>query len=231
MNAMFFALAFTAALNPKLIALDLVLIENRRPRAMFLAILGAGMSLAITIGLVDVLVVRASTVDSQRSVSAGVDLAIGTILLVLGWLVFAGVLPTHRKGRSSGSGTDKEPQAKKKDASAWVQQALREPRFGLAFAVGAVIGLPGAAYLIALHNLITGKYSTATQVIAVLVFVVIEFLLIIVPWLFLELRPERTAGFLRRSQAWLTGHVRQLVVWICLLLGAFLLISGLVQLL
>ena len=44
MSAEFFALAFTAALNPKLLALDLMLIENRRPRAMFLSVLlgGAG---------------------------------------------------------------------------------------------------------------------------------------------------------------------------------------------
>lgn len=41
MNAEFFALAFFAALNPKLLALDLLLVENRRPRAMFyLAISG-----------------------------------------------------------------------------------------------------------------------------------------------------------------------------------------------
>ena len=39
MNAEFFVLAFTAALNPKLLALDLLLIENRRPRAMFLCVL------------------------------------------------------------------------------------------------------------------------------------------------------------------------------------------------
>jgi hypothetical protein len=38
MNAEFFALAFTAALNPKLLAVDLLLIENRRPRAMFLCV-------------------------------------------------------------------------------------------------------------------------------------------------------------------------------------------------
>jgi hypothetical protein len=36
MNAEFFALAFLAAANPKLLALDLLLIENRRPRAMYL---------------------------------------------------------------------------------------------------------------------------------------------------------------------------------------------------
>ena len=44
MNAGFFALAFTAALNPKLLALDLLLIENRRPRAMFLCVLLGGMT-------------------------------------------------------------------------------------------------------------------------------------------------------------------------------------------
>ncbi len=37
MNAEFFVLAFIAALNPKLLAVDLLLIENRRPRAMFCA--------------------------------------------------------------------------------------------------------------------------------------------------------------------------------------------------
>ncbi len=35
MNAELFLLAFAAALNPKLLALDLLLIENCRPRAMF----------------------------------------------------------------------------------------------------------------------------------------------------------------------------------------------------
>jgi hypothetical protein len=29
--------------------------------------------------------------------------------------------------------------------------------------VGAVIGIPGATYLTALHNLVTGKSSTAIQ--------------------------------------------------------------------
>jgi hypothetical protein len=39
MNAEFFALAFPSALTPKLLTLDLLLIENRRPRAMFLCLL------------------------------------------------------------------------------------------------------------------------------------------------------------------------------------------------
>jgi hypothetical protein len=51
MSAEFFALAFLSALNPKLLALDLLLIENRRPRAMFVCLLLGGMTVALTVGL------------------------------------------------------------------------------------------------------------------------------------------------------------------------------------
>jgi hypothetical protein len=231
MNAQFFVLAFTAALNPKLLALDLLLIENQRPRAMFASILAGGMSLAIAIGLVDVLVVQASAVNSQKSVSAGVDLAVGVILLAFGLLILTGVLPKRRKARVPAARNEPDARKQKKEkGDNWAQRALREPRLGLAFAIGALVGLPGAAYLAAMHHLITGGYSTATQVIAVIVFVLIEFLLIIIPWLFLELWPQETAAILRRSQAWLTSHVKQLVTWICVLLGVYLVISALTRL-
>ena len=71
MNATFFALAFTAALNPKLLGLDLLLIENRRPRATFLCLLLGGMTVALAIGLLDVLTVHADAIKSQGKVSAG----------------------------------------------------------------------------------------------------------------------------------------------------------------
>ena len=96
--------------------------------------------------------------------------------------------------------------------------------------VGALVGLPGASYLTALHHLITGKYSTATQVTAVVVFVVIEFLLIIIPYAFLELRPEATTTRLKRTHDWLLGHALQLMAGIALALGAYLTISALIRL-
>jgi len=64
-NAEFFALAFSAALNPKLLAIDLLLIENRRPRAMFSCLLLGGMTVALTIGLLDVLTVHADALKAQ----------------------------------------------------------------------------------------------------------------------------------------------------------------------
>jgi hypothetical protein len=96
--------------------------------------------------------------------------------------------------------------------------------------VGAVIGIPGASYLTALHNLVTGKSSTATQVVAVAVFVLIDFLLTIIPFAFLELRPEATKALLKHTQEWLLGQAMKLMAGIALLLGAYLAVSGLVRL-
>src|SRR5215475_7537712 len=182
MNAEFFALAFVAALNPKLLAVDLLLIENRRPRAMFLSVLLGGLTAGITIGLLDVLVFHVDSLKAQGTVSAGVDLALGLVLVAAGALV------------------------------------------------GALCGIPGGAYLKALRILVTSKSSTANQVIGVILFVLIEFLLIIIPFAFLEQRPEATKAALKNAQDWLAGHARQLMAYTALVLGAYLAISGLVLL-
>ena len=230
MNAEFFALAFLAAVNPKLLALDLLLIENRRPRAMFLWLLVGGLVVGVTIGLLDVLVFHADAINDQKSVSAGVDLALGLFLLVAGALVATGRLHGRRKAPVPAAGRQPGKREKKKEKDSWAQRLLAEPRLGLAVLVGAVIGIPGASYLTALHHLVAGEYSTAIEVIAVFVFVIISFLLIIIPYAFLELRPEATKARLKRSQLWLGSHAKQLIAAVALLLGAYLAISALVRL-
>jgi Sap, sulfolipid-1-addressing protein len=222
MNAEFFALAFLAALNPKLLAVDLLLIENRRPRAMFLCLLLGGLTVALTIGLLDVLIFHADAIRAQGAVSAGVDLALGLLLLAADGLLATGRLQGRRKAPAGNT------QPENKDS--WAQRALSEPRLGLAMLVGALIGIPGASYLTALHNLVTSKSSTATQVIAVVIFVLIEFSPIIIPFVFLELRPEATRALLKHSQDWLLSHALQLMATIALLLGAYLAVSGLIRL-
>ena len=48
---------------------------------MFLCVLLGGMTVALTIGLLDVLTVHADAIKSQAKASAGVDLALGLLLL------------------------------------------------------------------------------------------------------------------------------------------------------
>jgi uncharacterized membrane protein YedE/YeeE len=229
MNAEFFVLAFFAALNPKLLAIDLLLIENRRPRAMFLCILLGGFTVGITIGLLDVLVFHLDAIKSQKTVSAGVDLALGLLLLAVGALVATGRLHGRRKQPvPAGNIQPETPQKEKKDG--WAERILAEPRLGLAMLIGAVCGIPGASYLTGLHILISSKSPAANQIIGVILFVLIEFLLIIIPFAFLELRPEATKAFLKRSQQWLAGHTRQLIAYTALILGTYLAVSALVRL-
>src|SRR6266516_5567752 len=136
MNAEFFVLAFIAALNPKLLAVDLLLIENRRPRAMFLCVLLGGLTVGITIGLLDVLVFHLDAISSQKTVSAGVDLAVGLLLLAAGALVATGRLHGRRKQPVPAGGGQPEKKEKKENKEGWAQRVLAEPRLGLALLVG-----------------------------------------------------------------------------------------------
>ena len=54
--------------------------------------------------------------------------------------------------------------------------------------------------------------------------------LIILPFAFLELRPETTKARLKSAQSWLLGHAQRLVVAVALLLGVYLTVSALVRL-
>jgi hypothetical protein len=82
-----------------------------------------------------------------------------------------------------------------------MQRALREPRPGLAVLAGAVLGLPGAVYLTALHRLDSGKWSTGERVVAVFLFAIIEFTLIIIPLILLTFRPAVGRAYLTSPKA------------------------------
>jgi hypothetical protein len=225
MNAAFFGLAVLAAFNPKLFAVDLLLIENARPRPMFLCFLLGGMGMSLAVGLLDVFVVHADAISTQGSASAGLDLALGVPLLVIGALVGTGRLHGHRRARATAGG------GRRARRDGWAQRVLREPRFGLAVLLGALAGTPGASYIAALHQLVMGRSSAAVQAVAVVAFVLIEFSLVIIPFVFLQVSPEATKARLQRAQDWLMSHARQLMAAVALFVGAYMVISGLVRLL
>src|SRR5262249_55670946 len=97
-NAEFFLLAIGSALNPKVLAIDLLLARNGRARAMFLCVLSGAFVVALTVGLINVLVIQAKGINAQRQASAGVDLALGLLLLTTGLLIVARRLPGPRAG-------------------------------------------------------------------------------------------------------------------------------------
>jgi Sap, sulfolipid-1-addressing protein len=224
MNGTFFGLAFLAALNPKLLGVDLLLMNMRRRVLMFACFLLGGMGVALAVGLLDVLVLHADAINTQVSVSAGLDVALGVPLLVIGALIATGRLHGRRRAPAQ-AGHGQDP---KKDE--WAQRILRKPRYGLIVLIGVGCGLPGGVYLAALHTLVTGKSSTATQVVAVIAFVLIEFSLVIIPLVFLVISPEGAQAQTKRAQDWLMSHARELIAGVILFVGAYMVINGLARL-
>ena len=151
MNGAFFTLAFLSALNPKLLGVDLLLMNMRRQDLMFVCLLIGCMGVALAVGLLDVLVLHEDAIKTQGSVSAGLDLALGVPLLVIGALIATGRL--HRRRRAPARPADEQPPKRE----SWEQRLVSKPRFGLAVLIGAVASTPGADYVIALHMLVTGK--------------------------------------------------------------------------
>jgi len=226
MNAAFFGLAGLAALNPKLLVIDLILVTNRRPRPMFVCFLLGGMGLAIAVGLLDVFVVHLDAIKTQNHASGGLDLALGIPLLAIGALLAANHLHIHR--RRPPTPPEKKPPSR---LESWTLQTLHEPRYGLAVLIGAAVGTPGASYLLALHHLVASKTPAAIAVVAVVVFVTINFALVLVPFALLITRPQGTEEAIKRFTGWITSHERQIAATVALLAGGFMVISGTLRLL
>jgi hypothetical protein len=224
-NGSFFGLAIIAALNPKLLGVDLLLIENRRPQMMFLLFLIGGAGLSLSLGLLDVLLLHADEIKAQGQASATLDLAVGIPLILIGAVIVGNRLPTWRPGRWQRPGS-----AERKKRESRAQRALRNPRPGVVVLVGALMGTPGAAYITEMHHLIKGTLPTGTQIAAVVVFVAIQFALVIVPLVFLLIWPERTKSALRTATVWLTGHVRLLIGGVALGIGTYMAVSGFLRL-
>jgi hypothetical protein len=220
-NAAFFGLAGLAALNPKLLIVDLTLATNQRPRPMFAFFLLGGMGLAIAVGLLDVFVLHLDAIKTQNHASGGLDLVLGVPLLIAGALLATDHLHLRRRRP--------HPQPKQKPPSklqSWAVRALNEPRYGLAVLIGAVVGTPGVTYLLALHQLVASKTPAAVAVIAVLVFVTIHFAPAIVPGALVAAKPQGTVDAINRFKDWIVSHERQISAAVALLAGAFMVISG-----
>ena len=108
---------------------------------------------------------------------------------------------------------------------------MHGPHYGLAVLIGAAVGTPGAAYLLALHHLVASKTPAAIAVVAVLVFVTINWALVLVPFAFLIARPQGTEKAIKRFTDWITSHERQIAATVALLAGAYMVIGGTLRLL
>ena len=224
-------LALEAALYPTLLAAVVILLAQPRPRRLLGAYLGGGLIISIGLGLVIVFAVKGAVSSQSSTLSWGADLAIGGLAVLLAVALATRAderFRERRHQRKVAAGASENPKPKP-DKEPWSERILARGSVPIVFAAGLAINIPGAAYLIGLKDIAAGHHSTATEVVLILGFNLVMFLLAEVPLVGLFLAPEQTGALVRRFNVWLSGHSRQIAIALCAFLGVFLVVRGIVH--
>src|SRR4051794_1340724 len=226
-------LALDAALYPTLLAAVVILLAQARPRRLLAAYLAGGLFISVTLGLVIVFALDASNAvkNPQSGLSWGVDLAVGglAVLAAVAIATRADQRMRERRKRRKAAKQHGAPGAKPEEHEPWSQRILARGSVPIVFAAALAINLPGAAYLVALKDIAAGHHSDPTAVVLVVGFNVIMFLLAEIPLLGLLLAPEPTEALVKRTNAWLSSHGRQIEIVLCVVLGGFLIVRGIIN--
>jgi hypothetical protein len=221
-------LALAAAFYPTLLAIVVLVLGRPRPKPLLFGYLIGGMVIGLGVGFTVVFVLKGvgANVGSgghKSTASAVLDIAAGVLSLVLAWLLVTGRDPRPQRLR-------KERKPRDPDKPSFTTRAMSHDSVGLAFVLGIVLDLPSVWYVIALKDIAGGGYSTATEVILIIVFNVIMFAVIEIPLAAYLIAPERAAARAAAFNAWLHSHTRQIAQVLAGGVGVYLVVKGAVAL-
>jgi Sap, sulfolipid-1-addressing protein len=225
-----FLLALVSAANPTLLAAVTLMLFLPSPKRLLLGYLAGALLVSLSIGFVIVFVVHDSsaTNTARGTVSPSIDIAFGLILLLVAYVLHAGhdqrLKERRRQGKAAKDGGG-EPVEK---GPSKVEQLLGRGSARITFALGVVLTLPGISYLAALHDLQQLGYGTVGEILVIIGFNIMLLILLIVPLVGFLVAPERTVVEVQRFRAWLTRSGRKMAIDGAAVLGALLLIRGLI---
>lgn len=221
--------ALLSMLNPTLLAaVTLMLLLEKPSRLMLGYLLGAYVT-SITLGLLIVGSLSESgfAETSRQTVAPATDFALGLILLLV-----ARVLAGDRGAAMQ------ERRRKKKEAAA---EAGKKPNFAqrllgrgsprIAFAVGVVLSFPGGSYLAGLSHIVKLEAAGAAQVALVVGFCIVQLSFLEIPLLGYALAPEKTDEKVVAFRSWLDANGHRMAIRGAAVLGALLIVRGVIELL
>ena len=216
-----FVLALLASLNPTLLAATTVMLILSNPGRLMLGYLLGAMMTSVTLGVVIVFSLQDTSVvsDTQNTINPGLDIALGAVALVVARVLATG--RTHRVRRP--------PPEKPKAPPRWQTKLSRSSPRG-AFAVGALLTLPGASYLAGLRQIADLNYGDAVTVVLVIAFNVVMLMLIELPLLGFAVAPDWTRRQVVAAKSFAARHGRRLAAYVLAVIGTALVIKGVIGL-
>jgi Sap, sulfolipid-1-addressing protein len=219
-------LSFTAAANPTLIAVSTLMLLLPDPKRLMFGYLCGALMTSISLGLLIVFALDGSSTSktTQHTLSPIADLVLGAIALGLAF-----VLGTGRDRRVADLRNRRRSEKKDKKPPRW-QQALSKGSPRTTFLIGAVLTLPGASYLVGLHEIHKLDYGTAVTVLIVLGFNVVMLLLLELPLIGFLVAPDWTPKAIDRAKVSVSRNWHRFAFYGLLGVGAALVLKGIIGL-
>jgi Sap, sulfolipid-1-addressing protein len=222
-------LALMAMFNPTLLAAVTVMMLLPNPRKLMLGYLLGAYLTSITVGMAIVFALHQSegVETTKRTLGPLADLLLGALLLVVGFVL--------RSARGERIRERRRERKKEKEAGKEPKQPLPERLLGrgsakITFVLGVVLSFPGVSYLAALSRISKLEWATVPTALFVLVVALIQQAFLEAPLIGYWLAPEWTQDAVVKSREWLGRNGSNALTIFAIVLGALLVLRGVVTL-
>lgn len=220
-----FLLSLLAMFNPTLLAAVTIMMLLPDPRRLITGYLLGAYVASIGLGMAIVFSLQGDSgvETSKTTLSPLEDLVFGAILALVGWAFLSGRVSQAKESRRRRHEEKHGPEEEKQSLP---ERLLGRGSMRITFAVGALLSLPGASYLLALTKISKLGWPTASTALAVIVFCLIQQLLLELPLVGFHFAPKWTEGAVVRFREWISRNAARAAGWVSLTLGCLLLIRG-----
>lgn len=220
-------LAVASMLNPTLLAaVTLMLLLEKPARLMLGYLLGAYLtSIAIGLVLVHSLSESGFAETSKQTVSPAVDLVLGLLLLVVAWALTGdrgAARAERRRLKKESKGGEKKPNL--------AQRLLGRGSPRIAFVVGILLSFPGASYLAGLSHIARLETGFGVEAVLVVAFCLVQLTFLEAPLLGYAISPDKTEEKVAAFRGWIDANGSRMAIRVAAVLGALLIVRGLITL-
>lgn len=225
-----FVLSLVAVANPTLLAATTVMMLLPHPRRLMAGYLLGAYTTSITSGLLIVYALNHSSVtrSAKHTISPGEDIAVGVLCLVIAYVLHAGLdrpVRERRQAKKAAKSRTRQEAGKPTDSLAMRLLERGDPR--VTFVVGAILSFPGASFISAMshiHKLHPGKIAS---ILLVVYFCLMQQILLELPLFGFIVAPDSTQARVNGFKAWIGRRGRTVGMIVAAVLGALIILKGL----
>jgi hypothetical protein len=226
-------LSLVAMANPTLLAATTVMMLLPNPKRLMAGYLLGAYTTSITSGILVVYALNHSHVTStaKHTISPGEDIAVGALCLVVAYVLHAGLdRPVRERRQAKKAAKSRSKQETGKSTESLTTRLLGRGDPKVTFVVGAILSFPGASFISAMnhiHKLHPGKVAS---ILLIVYFCLMQQILLELPLFGFIVAPDKAQAQVNGFKAWIGRRGRTVAVIVATVLGALIILKGLLSL-